>query len=173
MWINLSIYVERRGYMVRGEVYGKYTSPQQRYMENIPLLSRGICKIYPLLSKIESWAENILSVKASKKITDLHGWLLVFHLRYKYHILTQLSWILHICKNVGRPTRSSVNILRLLPPHNPLPPASRYSPCFLLVVPHSQYTISPVGQGLQGRGIFLHILVLHDIRMNICTRIPA
>ena len=65
MWINLSIYVERRGYMVRGEVYGKYTSPQQRYMENIPLLSRGICKIYPLLSKIESWAENILSVKAS------------------------------------------------------------------------------------------------------------
>ena len=40
------------------------------------------------------------------------------------------------------------------------------------LVPHSQYTNSPVGQGLQGRGIFLHILVLHDIRMNICTTIP-
>ena len=35
----------------------------------------------------------------------------------------------------------------------------------------NQYTISPVGQGLQGRGIFLHILVLHDICMNICTNI--
>ena len=57
------------------------------------------------------------------------------------------------------------------PPTTPSPPASRYSPCFLLVVPHSQYTISPVGQGLQGRGIFLHILLLHDIRMNICTSI--
>ena len=57
------------------------------------------------------------------------------------------------------------------PPTTPSPPASRYSPCFLLVVPHSQYTISPVGQGLQGRGIFLHILVPHDIRMNICTNI--
>ena len=54
MWINISIYMERRGYMVRGEVYGKYTSPLQRYLENIPLFS-----------KIKSWAENILSVKAS------------------------------------------------------------------------------------------------------------
>ena len=59
------------------------------------------------------------------------------------------------------------------PPTTPSPPASRYSPCFLLVVPHSQYTNSPVGQGLQGRGIFLHILVLHDIRMNICTSVTA
>ena len=38
--------MERRGYMVRGEVYEKYTSPLQRYMENIPLLYRGIWKIY-------------------------------------------------------------------------------------------------------------------------------
>ena len=50
------------------------------------------------------------------------------------------------------------------------PPAPRYPPPFLLVVPHSQYTISPVGQGLQARGIFLHIIVLHDIRIRIYTR---
>ena len=72
----------------------------------------------------------------------------------------------------GTPNAKLGEYLEAAPPHNPLPPASRYSPCFLLVVPHSQYTISPVGQGLQGRGIFLHILVLHDIRMNICTNIP-
>ena len=41
--------------MVRGEVYGKYTSPQQSYMENIPLLSRGIWKIY--LSTPEVYAK--------------------------------------------------------------------------------------------------------------------
>ena len=73
----------------------------------------------------------------------------------------------------GTPNAKLGEYLEAAPPHNPLPPASRYSPCFLLVVPHSQYTISPVGQGLQGRGIFLHILVLHDIRMNICTNVLA
>ena len=56
------------------------------------------------------------------------------------------------------------------PPHTPSPPASRYPPPFLLVVPHSQYTILPVGQGLQARGIFLRIIVLHDIRIHIYTK---
>ena len=67
-WINLSVYVERSGIWWEEGVYGKYTSPLQRYMENIPLLSRGIWKIYPLLSKIESWAENIYLLELPKRL---------------------------------------------------------------------------------------------------------
>ena len=93
------------GWKCKTSLYENYTSPLQWYMQNIPP---------PLKNRILS--RKHLELRASLKITDLHGWLLVFHLRYKYHILTRVSWILHICKNVGRPTRSSVNILRLLPP---------------------------------------------------------
>ena len=60
--------MERRGYMVRGEVYEKYTSLLQWYMENIPLLYRGIWKIYPFSQKYNPEQRKFYLLKLPKRL---------------------------------------------------------------------------------------------------------